>query len=216
MDLNNKNLVEIITKVVIQKLQEEEKEVLIPIGISNRHLHICEEDLHILFGKGYKLTKFKDLKQPNQFAANECVTIKGPKGEFQKVRILGPLRNETQVEISLSDGFKLGVNPPIKESGKLEESKGIELIGPKGKVVKEKGVIAALRHIHMSTITANKLNLSDKDFVDVEISGIRKAILGNVLVRVDESFELEMHLDMDEANSCCIKNNDLVKIVENR
>lgn len=215
MDLN-KALIEEITKLVVEKLQQDNKEVLIPIGISNRHLHICKEDLEILFGRGYNLTKFKDLKQPGQYASNELVTIKGPKGEFQKVRILGPLRDETQVEISLSDGFKLGINPPIKESGKLDNSPGIEIIGPKGRVVKEKGVIAALRHIHMTPEIANNLNLNDKDIVDVEITGIRKATLGNVLVRVSDKFDLEMHLDMDEANACCVKNGDLIKIVENR
>ncbi|MGL5313484.1 MAG: phosphate propanoyltransferase [Peptostreptococcaceae bacterium] len=212
----NKTLVEQITKLVVEKLQEVNDEILIPIGISNRHLHICKEDLEILFGRGYNLTKFKDLKQPGQYASNELVTIKGPKGEFQKVRILGPLRDETQIEISLSDGFKLGINPPIKESGKLENSPGIELIGPKGRVVKEKGVIAALRHIHMPPEIASKLSLKDKNVVDVEITGMRKATLGNVLVRVNEQFDLEMHLDMDEANACCVKNGDLIKIVENR
>ena len=215
MDFNNNELVEKITKIVIQKLQEE-NEVLIPIGISNRHIHLCEEDFKILFGKDKSLSKLKDLKQPGQYAANECVTIKGPKGELKKVRILGPLRNETQIEISVSDGFKLGLNPPIKESGNLKDTPGIEIIGPKGKVIKEKGVICALRHIHMSPSDAKKMNVCDKDIVDVEIDGIRKAILGNVLVRVNENFKLEMHLDMDEANSCLIKNNDLVKIVENR
>lgn len=215
MDLN-KTLIEEITKLVVEKLQQENKEVLIPIGISNRHLHICKEDLEILFGRGYNLTKFKDLKQPGQYASNELVTIKGPKGEFQKVRILGPLREDTQVEISLSDGFKLGINPPIKESGKLDNSPGIEIIGPRGRIVKENGVIAALRHIHMTPEIAKKLNLNDKDIVDVEIAGMRKATLGNVLVRVSDKFDLEMHLDMDEANACCVKNGDLIKIVENR
>lgn len=215
MDISQEALVKLITQKVIEKLNENE-EILIPIGISNRHIHLCREDLNHLFGKGYELTKIKDLKQPGQFAADEVVTIKGPKGEFKKVRILGPLRDETQVEISISDGFKLGINPPIKESRKLDNTPGITIIGPKGSIEVKKGTIAALRHIHMTPETASKLNIRDKDEVSVEISGIRKAVLGNVLVRVSDKYTLEMHLDMDEANACLVKNGDLVKIVENR
>lgn len=213
MELSQEALVKIITKKVMEKLNESE-EVLIPIGISNRHIHLCREDLNHLFGKGYELRKMKDLKQPNQFAAEEVVTIKGPKGEFEKVRILGPLRDETQVEISISDGFKLGINPPIKESGKLENTPGITIIGPKGSIELRKGTIAALRHIHMPLDLANKFNVKDKDEVDVEINGIRRGVLGNVLVRVSDKYALEMHLDMDEANACCVKNGDLVKILK--
>lgn len=213
MDISQEALVKLITEKVIEKLNENE-EVLIPIGISNRHIHLCREDLNHLFGKGYELTKIKDLKQPGQFASDEVVTIKGPKGEFKKVRILGPLRDETQVEISISDGFKLGINPPIKESGKLDNTPGITIIGPKGSIELKKGTIAALRHIHMTPETAKKLNINDKDEVSVEINGVRKAVLGNVLVRVSEKYALEMHLDMDEANACLVKNRDLVKIVE--
>ena len=213
MEISQDALVKLITEKVMEKLNEQD-EVLIPIGISNRHIHLCREDLNHLFGKGYELTKIKDLKQPGQFAANEVVTIKGPKGEFKKVRILGPLRDETQVEISISDGFKLGINPPIKESGKLENTPDITIIGPKGSVELKKGTIAALRHIHMTPEIASKLNIKDKDEVDIEISGIRRAILGNVLVRVSNNYDIEMHLDMDEANACCVKNGDLVRILE--
>lgn len=213
MDVSQEKLIEIITKKILEKLNESE-EVLIPIGISNKHIHLCREDLNHLFGKGYELTKIKDLKQPGQFASGEVVTIKGPKGQFEKVRILGPLRDETQVEISISDGFKLGINPPIKESGKLENTPGITIIGPKGSIELKKGTIAALRHIHMPIDVAEKLEVNDKDEVDIEINGIRRAILGNVLVRVSDKYALEMHLDMDEANSCLVKNGDLVKIVK--
>lgn len=213
MGISEKKLVEIISKVIIKKLSEESKDSLIPIGVSNRHIHLCREDLNFLFGKGYELTKFKDLKQPGQFAAKEVVTLKGPKGEFEKVRILGPLREETQVEISLSDSFKLGIKAPIKESGKLENTPGIKIIGPKGSVETSRGTIVALRHIHMTKEISEKLALSDKDIVSIEIGGDRKAILGDVLVRVSDKYVLEMHVDMDEANACCLKNGDLVKIV---
>lgn len=212
MDTSREELIKLITKLVIEQLNKEE--VLIPIGVSNRHVHLRREDLDVLFGDGYELTKLRDLKQPGQYASNELVTIRGPKGEFKNVRILGPLREETQVEISLSDGFVLGIKPPIKESGKLKNSAGIEIIGPKGRIIKHEGSIAALRHIHMTPEMAKKLKINDKELVDVEISGERKAILGNVLVRVSDKYALEMHVDLDEANACNLKNNDTVKIVK--
>lgn len=213
MDISKEQLTKIISKVIIEKLYQEEEDILIPIGVSNRHVHLCREDIDLLFGKGYELTKLKDLKQPGQFAAKEVVTLKGPKGKLEKVRILGPLREETQVEISVADSFKLGVKPPIKESGKLENTPGITIIGPKASVETSKGTIVALRHIHVPTKIAEKLNINDKDIVSVEISGDRKAILGSVLVRVSDKYVLEMHVDMDEANACYLKNGDLVKMV---
>lgn len=213
MDISQEKLVGIITEIVREKLKEKDDEVLIPIGVSNRHIHLSKEDLEFLFGVGYELTNIKSLKQPGQFASKEVVTIKGPKGELEKVRILGPLRNQTQIEISLSDSFKLGVKAPIKESGKLEETPGLKIIGPKGTIETSKGTIVALRHIHMDESTAEKLNLADKDIVDVEVNGVRKGVLGNVLVRVSDKYVLEMHVDMDEANASCLKNGDLVKII---
>ncbi|XAM50750.1 Phosphate propanoyltransferase [Terrisporobacter vanillatitrophus] len=213
MDISQEQLKKIISKVIIEKLSQEKEDILIPIGVSNRHVHLSRKDVNFLFGKGYELTKLKDLKQPGQFAAEEVVTLKGPKGEIEKVRILGPLRENTQVEISVADSFKLGVKPPIKESGKLEDTPGIIIIGPKASVETSKGTIVALRHIHVPTEMAEKLNINDKDIVSVEISGDREATLGNVLVRVSDKYVLEMHVDMDEANACYLKNGDLVKIV---
>lgn len=212
MITSKEELIKFVTEMVYEKLNEQD--ILIPIGVSNRHVHLSTDDLDVLFGDGYRLTKLRDLKQPGQYAANESVTIKGPKGEFKNVRILGPVRQKTQVEISLSDGFVLGIKPPITESGKLDESVGIEIIGPKGTIIKSKGCIAAFRHIHMTPQTAEKLSIKDKDIVDVEVSGQRKAILGNVLVRVSDKYALEMHVDLDEANACNLKNNDTVKIVK--
>lgn len=211
--MSREELIKLITKIVIEELGKKDDN-LIPIGVSNRHVHLSRKDLDILFGDGYELTKLKDLKQPGQYASEELVTIRGPKGKIDRVRILGPLRNETQVEISLTDGFKLGIKPPVRESGKLKGSAGIEIIGPKGSIVKSQGAIAALRHIHMTPETANKLNLSDKDIVQVEVPGERRGILGNVLVRVSDKYALEMHIDVDEANAFKIKNNDTVKIVK--
>lgn len=211
MNTNNESLIKEISKRVMIAL--EECKLMVPIGISNRHVHVSRSALDTLYGKDYQLTKIKDLKQPGQYAAKETVAIIGPKGNFEKVRILGPVRDQTQVEISLSDSFKLGVNPPVTESGKLNGTPGIEISGPLGKVIKDQGVIAALRHIHMPVETAKALGLKDKEMVDVEISGIRKSIMGNVLIRVSDKYELEMHVDTDEANGSCLKNGDLVKII---
>lgn len=209
----DRKLIEHIAELVIKEIIKDQ-EVLIPVGISNRHVHLNRKDMNTLFGKEYELTRVKGLGQPGQYAAKERVTIKGPKGEFKNVRILGPLRENTQVEISISDGFKLGIKPPVRESGNLKGSPPIEITGPKGSIVKPEGSIAALRHVHMDPDTAKKLNVSDKDIVEVEVPGVRRAVLGNVLVRVSDKYTLEMHVDLDEANACGLKNGDTVKIVK--
>lgn len=211
MKIMTEEVIKLITKIVIDKMNDIEK-YKVSVGVSNRHIHVSEKDLDKLFGKGYLLTKKSDLKQPGQFAANETVTLRGPRGEFENVRILGPVRNESQVEISLTDSFRLGIKPPIRESGELKNTPGIELIGPNGSVNISQGTIVALRHIHMTPYKAKELGLKDKDIVEVETLGERKSILGNVLIRVSESYSLEMHIDIDEANSCALKNNDYVII----
>lgn len=183
------------------------------VGVSNRHIHLSQEDLEKLFGVGYKLTRMKDMKQPGQFAAQETVTVEGKKGKFEGVRILGPVRKETQVEISISDSFKLGVKPPIRESGKLDNTPGIKIIGPNGTIVKERGVIVAGRHIHMPKFIADIRGYKDGEIVRVETSGERKTVLYNVLLRVGSNMAKEIHLDMDEANAAGLKNNDYVKII---
>lgn len=212
MNGSDKELIKLIARLVIAEMIENQ-DVTIPIGISNRHIHVSRSDLDTLFGEGFELTRMKDLRQPGQYAAEETVTLKGPKGEFRNVRILGPVRDETQIEISLSDGFRLGINPPVRESGKLNDSASVEIIGPRGSITKT-GAIAALRHIHMTPEIAAKLNVADKDMVDVKVPGVREAVLGNVLVRVSDKYALEMHVDLDEANACGLKNGDSVKIVK--
>jgi len=206
-------LVKVVAEVV-KRLQSQGEEPLVPIGISNRHIHLSQRDLDVLFGEGYQLTKLKDLKQPGQYAAKETVTIIGPKGSFEGVRILGPVRAETQLEISLSDGFKLGIKAPVKESGKIENTPGIKIKGPVGTVEKAQGVIAALRHIHMPPDFANRFGFKDKDLVKVVVGGERETQFHNVLLRVSESYALEMHLDTDEANACGVANDDLARIVK--
>lgn len=207
-------LIKKIVEEICKRLESCNDEI--PIGVSNRHIHISREDLDRLYGVGYELTKLNDLKQPGQYSAKETVKIIGPKGEFDKVRILGPVRNQTQLELALTDGFKLGINPEIRESGKLDQTAGIIIEGPQGSVKKDYGAIAALRHIHMPPAFAEKQGVKDKDFVDVVCEGIRKTIFSNVLVRVSDQFALEMHLDTDEANASGLKNGDTVKIIKSK
>lgn len=204
--ISQEALIRLITRMAVEELRKLERSV--PIGVSNRHIHLDRADMDVLFGPGSELTWKKDLGQPGQFAAEECVTIQGPKGELSRVRVLGPLRAETQVEISVTDGFALGVKPPVRESGQVKDTPGIEIIGPKGKVKKPHGVIAALRHIHMTPEIAQRLKLQDKQYVQVRAEGPRGAILEHVLVRVSDKYALEMHVDVDEANALGLKNGD--------
>jgi len=205
-------LIRRIVQEVEKKLEEEEG--LIPVGVSNRHVHLSQEDLYDLFGYGYELTKFKDLSQPGQFASKETVVIRGPKGKFEKVRILGPVRKNTQVEISVSDSFKLGIKTPVRESGDIENTPGIIIEGPKGSIEKDKGLIVALRHIHVPEDCAKKCGFQNGQMVTVMSEGIRKTAFYNVLVRVSDKYSLEMHIDMDEANSSGLKNGDKVRVVK--
>ncbi|MDK9709687.1 phosphate propanoyltransferase [Acidaminobacter sp.] len=179
----------------------------VPVGLSNRHVHLSKEHIDILFGEGYELTVFKDLSQPGQFACHEKIEVVGPKGSFT-MRVLGPARNETQIEVSLADGFTLGVVPPVRDSSDLADSPGAKIVGPKGEVFIDKGIIAAARHIHMHTSDAEQFGVQDKDIVSVKVEGKRGLVFDNVLVRVHKSYALEMHLDIDEGNAAGIKNGD--------
>jgi len=208
-----------ITDGIMHKVREVyqllKKEPGIIVGVSNRHVHLSREDLETLFGKGYELTPVKELRQPGQYAAKETVTIVGPKGAIENVRVLGPVRKETQVEISRTDAFRLGVRPPVRDSGDLEGTPGIVIIGPNGILVKEKGVIIAKRHIHMHPKDAEYYGVKDKDIVKVIVeNGDRRLIFDDVLIRVREDFALEFHVDTDEANAAMLNTGDLVYIVE--
>lgn len=210
---SEETLVKLITKLVIEELYGMSTQV--PIGVSNKHIHLSRKDMDILFGEGSELTPIKDLGQPGQYACAETVAVKGPKGEFGRVRVLGPLRNESQVELSKTDARTIGIKAPIRESGVLDGTPGVELIGPKGSVMLEKGAIVALRHIHMTPAIAKEWGLKDKDIVDVKVNGGERAgILSNVIIRVSDKFALEMHVDTDEANACCLDNNDTVTILK--
>jgi putative phosphotransacetylase len=183
-------------------------------GISNKHLHLSAADLAALYGEGYELTKFKDLKQPGQYAAEEKVDIIGPKGEFKGVRILGPTRPETQVEISLTDARALGVKPPVRESGKLEGTPGIKLVGPAGSVDISEGTIVALRHVHLSPAQAAEAGVADKEIVRVAVNSGRPLVFDEVLIRSGDGHTAEFHVDTDEANAAALSNGDEVEIVK--
>ena len=198
---------------IIKEVLEEIISDDVVIGGSNRHIHLSQKDLDTLFGEGYKLSKMKDMKQPGQFATNEKLDIVGPKGKFSGVRIIGPVRKETQVEISITDSFKLGLTPPIRQSGDLEGTPGIKIVGPKGEIEIPKGVIVAGRHIHMPKYIADIRGYKDGEIVKVETYGERKIIMCNVVLRVSDKMAKEMHIDVDEANAAGLKNDDYVKII---
>jgi putative phosphotransacetylase len=185
----------------------------VPIGVSARHIHLAQEHIEALFGQGYMLTVLKDLTQPGQFAAAETVNVQGPKGRIDKVRILGPARSLSQLEISRTDSFALGVQPPVRESGKIEGTPGIRVEGPKGSVQLEEGVIVAARHIHFHTRDAEKWGIKDKQVLRVKTNGERPVIFENVLARVSDQYALDLHIDTDEANAAGIKTGDLAELL---
>lgn len=177
------------------------------VETSARHLHVSQEVLEKLFGEGAELTKKKDLSQPGQFACEEKVTVVGAKGEF-KMTILGPVRKDSQVELSLSDARKIGIPAPVRESGDIEGTPGCKLIGPKGEVEISKGVIAAKRHIHLDPKTAEEFGVQDKQTVSLKINGTGRALVfGDVVIRVNPNFAPAAHLDTDEANAAGLMGN---------
>lgn len=206
--------IEQITRLVVEMLQGESKKegYMVPVGVSARHVHLTQEHVEALFGPGYQLTKKKEL-MGGQFASNEQVTIVGTKlRAIENVRILGPVRKSSQVEISQTDAMKLGVRAPLRDSGDTKGSAPIAVVGPKGAIYLEEGCIVARRHIHMSPADAKAAGVKDKDVVSVEAVNARGTTFNEVLIRVDDSFTLEMHIDTDEANASNIKTGDAVVI----
>lgn len=186
------------------------------VEISARHVHLSQADLEVLFGEGYELTVKKELSQPGQYACNERVKVIGEKSEFPAVSILGPVRKETQVELSLTDARSIGVNAPVRESGDLEGSGSCKLVGPAGEIEISKGVIAAKRHIHATNDDAEKMGLTNGEIVSVEIptSNGRSLTFGDVVVRVSDSYALAMHIDTDEANAAGMAPNSIGTVVK--
>ncbi len=213
----DKREIEALTKLVIsciQAGQEKGDGFLVPVGVSNRHIHLSQKDVEILFGPGHQLTKKKEL-MGGQYACEECCTIVGLKlRAIENVRVLGPARKATQVEISYTDARKLGINVPVRESGDIAGSAPIAIVGPKGAVYCKEGCIVAARHIHMSPADAARAGVNDGDYVSVKMDNERGTTFDQVKIRVDESFTLEMHIDTDEANAGDIKSGDKVAIVK--
>lgn len=186
----------------------------IPVEVSARHIHLCQKDLEKLFGKGYKLKKMKKLFQPGEFAAKETVEIKGKMKRSFNLRVLGPLRKETQVELSKTDAVYLRVLPiPIRDSGDLENTPGALLVGPKGKVNLQRGVINSWRHLHCNPQEAQKIGLKDRDLISMKVNGLGAVTFHNVKVRVEEDSLLCLHLDTDEGNAANIKERGKGEIV---
>lgn len=205
---------EIVNRVMAQCTGNSSDKDTVPVGVSNRHIHLSKDDLETLFGKGYELTPIKDLSQPGQFACKEQLTIVGPSlRPIEGVRVLGPVRSASQVEISRTDSFTLKVKPPVRESGDIKGSAPVTIIGPKGVVTLKEGCIIANRHIHMSDEEGAAFGLKDGDYVNVEVNGERRTTFYDVQVRVNKAFRLEMHIDTDDANAAGIGNGAKVKMV---
>ncbi|WP_312124496.1 phosphate propanoyltransferase [Lysinibacillus boronitolerans] len=214
------NLVQKIVEEVLQQVLKNQSspphDGKIPIGVSARHVHLAQAEVEQLFGENYQLTPKFELSQPGQFAAEETVVIAGPKGSIERVRILGPARSLSQVEVSWTDAMKLGLKPPLRISGDIQGSSPVTLIGPKGSVVLKEGLIIAQAHIHMSPADSARFQVVDGQSVQIKVEGIRPIILSNVVIRVSERYRLEMHMDTDEANAGLIQQGTLAEIVHHQ
>jgi putative phosphotransacetylase len=213
-------LLELITKEIIGHLHSrpvsggQSTAKLLPVAVSVRHLHLAQREIDILFGENYQLTKQRDLYQPGEFAAEEIVTLVGPKlKSISNVRVLGPVRSRTQVEISRTDAITLGIDAPVRPSGKLDGSAAITLVGPIGSITLKDSCIVANRHIHINRLEAVRWGLKDNGRVEVRVSGDKPTILGDVQIRVGENFKLVMHIDTDDANAVDIRCGAAVEIV---
>ena len=211
------NNVELIARLVMEAIDKKESATngfMVPIGVSARHIHLTQEHVEILFGEGYQLTKKKEL-MGGQFASNEMVTIVGLKlRAIENVRVLGPVRSKSQVEISATDAIKLGVKAPIRPSGEIKDSAPIAVVGPKGVVYLNEGCIIAKRHIHMAPKDAMAAGVVDGQIVSVKADNERGTVFNEVQIRVDDSFTLEMHIDTDEANAAKIATGQTVTIIK--
>ena len=215
MQYTEQQLKELVNKVIENIGGKAQSEGDIPVGISNRHIHLSREHVEILFGKGYQLTKLKDLSQPGQYACREQLTIVGPSMRaIEGVRVLGPERKNSQVEISRTDSFVLKVKPPVRESGDIAGSAPVTIIGPKGIVTLKEGCIIANRHIHMSTDEGKAFGVADGEYVDVLLNGERRSMFYDVQIRVHKDFRLEMHIDTDDANAAGVGNGFKAKLIK--
>lgn len=188
-------------------------DLTIPVALSARHVHLSQEHVEALFGPGYQLNRLSDLSQPGQYACREQVEVMGPKRSIAKVRVLGPVRKATQVELSTTDGVVLGIPLPTRDSGDIAGTPGAYLIGPRGAVKLKEGCIVASRHIHVTPEDAQRLNVQDRQKVWVQFAGPRGLVYSDVLIRISPDFSTELHLDLDEGNAASIKNGERVRIL---
>ena len=188
--------------------------IFVPVASSARHIHLCRADVEALFGAGYQLRHFRNLSQPGQFACQEQLTVVGPKGELKKVRVLGPERKATQVEIALTDSFALGIRPPVRMSGKTAGTPGCTLVGPNGSITIQEGVIVAARHLHLSKAQAALFGLSDGQVVRLRSEGDRATVFENVVVRAGDGHDMEVHIDTDEANAIAMSGTTMMEVLK--
>ena len=218
MEINSATIAEMVKKVITELENNSSPAPVgneVPIGVSNRHIHLTHEDVERLFGPGYQLTPIKELSQPGQYACKETLTIIGPSlRPIENVRVLGPERKRSQVEISCTDSYTLKVKPPVRESGSLDGSAPITIVGPRGVVTLKEGCIIANRDIHMSPADGERFGVKDGDTVTVEANGTRRTRFYDVQVRVHKDFRLEMHIDTDDANAVGLGNGSTVTVVK--
>lgn len=207
-----------IAKLVMQELKTSGLLINeynnVPVSVSARHLHLCREDLEALFGKGYELTVEKEISQPGQYAAKEKVTLITDKGKIENIRVLGPLRNKTQIELTKSEARTLGLNLEVRNSGDLDNTSGVTIKGPKGSIELREGVIIADRHIHMTPEDAENYGVKNGQKVSVVVNGKKGGVLSNVTIRVNPRYKLDFHIDTDDANAFLIQNGDLLDLVK--
>lgn len=206
-------MAELVLAEPAAKCQKKTEPLYAPVGISNRHIHLSPKDIAVLFGEGYELVPARELSQPGEFACREVVALVGPKGVIEGVRVVGPPRRQSQVEISITDSYRLGVRPPVRLSGQLEGTPGITVIGPKGLLHLPRGLIIAARHLHLPTDLAEQWGLPNGSVISALVEGPRGVIFREVVVRASSKYRLELHLDTDEANGAFLRNGDLVRLL---
>ena len=210
-NISQEQLVALVTQAVQAELQKRSRQV--PVGISVRHIHLTRADVDKLFGYGYQLTPKKALSQPGPFACEKCQDVIGPKGELKRVRILGPKRSATQIELAQTDCRTIGVNAPVRSSGDTKGTPGVTLRGPLGELTVPEGVIVADRHLHMTPAQAAAFGLADGDRVQIRINGLKPGIMGGVLVRASNKCALDFHIDTDDGNAFLLKQGQLVTVL---
>lgn len=210
-NITQEQLAAIVAEAVRKELARRSRQV--PVGISVRHIHLSRGDVDRLFGRNYQLTPKKKLSQPGQYACEECLDVIGPKGELKKVRILGPERSASQIELAQTDCRNIGITAPVRSSGNTAGTPGVTLRGPLGEVTLAEGVIIADRHLHMSEAEAAAFGLKDGDHVRIRIDGEKPGVLGNVLVRSGSAHALDLHIDTDDGNAFLLKQGQLVTVL---